>query len=162
MALSPRLRTQLLTGLATTACAGLGTLAADPESAYYRGLDKPSWTPPKPAFPILWTSLYADLSVTSGSVISDLEDAGERQAADAYRRAFGLNLVLNVVWGWLFWRSRRPVLAAVGAGALAASGADLTRRAAQAGPGRAAALAPYAVWCAVATALSTSVARRNR
>ena len=48
-----------------------------------------------------------------------------------------------------------------GAAALAASSADLTRRGAKAGPGKAIGLGAYAAWCTFATALSAQIVRLN-
>ena len=147
---------------ATTACATLGSLATDPGSHWYRGLDLPDWQPPPIAFPVAWTALYVDLALASGLTVTELERAGESEQAAAYWRAFAVNLVLNAGWSVLFWRGRRPALAALGAAALTASSADLARRAGHGGRRHALALAPYSGWCAFATALSADIARRNR
>jgi len=48
------------------------------------------------------------------------------------------------------------------AGLLAASSADLVRRAADADPKLGVALAPYPLWCSFATVLSTGIWRLNR
>ena len=42
------------------------------------------------------------------------------------------------------------------------SNAELIRRVARTDPRAAAALTPYALWCAFATVLNASIARRNR
>ena len=69
--------------------------------------------------------------------------------------------MLNAGWSGLFFRAHHLPLATAGAAVLAGSSVDLARRAAQAGPGKAAALGAYAAWCTFATALSAAVARRN-
>lgn len=172
------------TAAATAATAGLGGLATDPESRWYKALRKPDWQPPALAFPIVWTALYADLAVSSavaldsvapGSVALDrtagpadgpqpgrgesVED--RKRSLRAYRRALAANFVLNAGWSWLFWRSRRPWLAAGEAAVLAVSSADLVRRTYRLHRGAGVALAPYALWCGFATALSTAIARLN-
>lgn len=73
-----------------------------------------------------------------------------------------MNLALNAGWSRLFWRSRRPWLAAAECAVLAVSSADLVRRTSRASRGAGLALAPYAAWCAFATALSTTIAVKNR
>jgi translocator protein len=144
-------------GVVATAVAG--SLATDPDSPWYRALDKPTWQPPPVAFPVVWTALYADIAATSAAVLSDgASTAAERRA---YRVALAANLVLNAGWSWLFFRSHRPWLAAAECLTLTASSADLVRRTARVRPGAGAALAPYAAWCAFATVLSTAIARRN-
>lgn len=154
--------TLLATSAATAATAVVGSIATDPGSAWYRGLDLPPWQPPTIAFPVVWTGLYADIAGTSASVIRSLEDSGRGEQARAYRRALGVNLTLNAGWSILFWRSRRLDIATAEAALLALSSADLTRRARAAGNGHAGLLAPYAVWCGFATVLTAAIARRNR
>lgn len=155
-------RTLAETTIATTAAAVVGALATDPDSAWYEGLDKPSWQPPSAAFPLVWTPLYGVIAGTSASVIRTLEDRGEHRRAAAYRRSLGVNLALNAGWSVLFWRGRRLGVTTAEAALLAAGSTDLARRAREAGDGHGAALAPYAVWCTFATVLSGAIARRNR
>jgi translocator protein len=94
-----------------------------------------------------------------------LDSAAEQGSAAgrvrAYQGALAANLVLNATWSWLFWRSRRPWLAAAEAALLAASSAELVRRTYRLNPRAGAALAPYAAWCGFATVLSASIARLN-
>ncbi|GAB2676968.1 TspO/MBR family protein [Thalassiella azotivora] len=154
-----RLSTLLRTGLACAATATLGAVATDPDSRWYRSLDRPDWQPPAPVFPLVWTPLYADLAVASAAVLSD--DAAPAAGRAAYARSLAVNLTLNAGWSWLFWRARRPWLAAAECAVLAASSADLARRAGAVRPGAGAALAPYAAWCGFATVLSSAIAHRN-
>ncbi|MPV88972.1 tryptophan-rich sensory protein [Georgenia ruanii] len=149
------------TATAVVATAVAGSVATEPQSPWYLALDKPACQPPPAAFPVVWTALYADLALASAAALDELAAAGRPGEARAYRRALAANLVLNASWSWLFWRARRPWLAAAECAVLAASSAGLVRRAARARPGAAAALAPYAAWCGFATALSAALARRN-
>ncbi|AGF71737.1 TspO/MBR family protein [Corynebacterium halotolerans] len=153
-------RTLLKTGAAVGAAATVGTLLTDPENRWYKSLDKPSWQPPKAAFPIVWTSLYVDIAVVSALVIADAEEK-KPGSSKPFQKALAKNLVLNGSWSGLFFRSKRPWLAAAGSALLAVSSADLVRRAWKSSPQRGAALSPYAVWTGFATALSTEIARRN-
>ncbi len=152
--------TLMRTGAAVATCATIGTLLTDPENRWYKSLDKPSWQPPKAAFPIAWTTLYADIAVISALVIADAEKK-KRGSSKPFQKALGANLVLNGSWSGLFFRSKRPWLAAAGSAALAVSSADLVRRAWKSSPQRGLALSPYAGWTGFATALSTDIARRN-
>jgi len=145
------------TALAVTGTAVAGGLATDPSSSWYRTLDKPSWQPPPPAYGLVWTPLYADLAVVGARTLDRLPEP-ERTG---YRRALAVNLVLNAGWNWLFFKAHRPWLAAAECAVLVASSADLVRRTARSEPRAAAALAPYPVWCAFATALTVAIARRN-
>ena len=75
---------------------------------------------------------------------------------------YSANLALNTAWSGVFFRAHALVPSTVVAGVLALSSADLTRRAAKTGWGKAAALGVYTAWCGFATVLSGAVARRNR
>lgn len=143
------------------ACAVVGSFLSDPQNRWYRSLDLPSWQPPAAAFPIAWTALYADIAVTQSLVIADHLDAEDARSARADALALSANLVLNASWSGLFFRSRRPVLSTVVAGALAVSSADLVRRAWVSAPERGVLLSPYAGWTAFATVLNAAIARRN-
>ncbi|GGN06548.1 hypothetical protein GCM10009721_37790 [Terrabacter tumescens] len=155
------MRNLALTSAATVATVVVGSLATKPDSTWYRSLDLPDWQPPTIAFPVVWTALYADIAASSATALNAYDKAGDTTGRDAYLKAFGTNLALNAAWSVLFWRSRRPWVAAAEAALLTASSADLARRAGTASKGAGIALSPYAVWCGFATALSTAIARRN-
>ncbi len=146
---------------AVTGTAVAGGLATDPESTYYRTLDKPSWQPPPPVYGIVWTPLYADIAVSTGYAIARL--AEQRRTAERKRLigALGINLALNAGWSWLFFRFHRPWVAAAESAVLTLSSADLVRRVGAVERRAGIALAPYPVWCAFATALTVAIARRN-
>lgn len=159
-------RNLVLIGTATALTAVAGSIATKPESHWYKKLDLPSWQPPKAAFPIVWTALYVDIAGVSAATVTKFEQQGRTADAKAYRRALAANLLLNGAWSFLFWRGRTPALAAAEAAVLTLSSADLARRAGigtepdDARRGRL--MAPYPLWCGFATALSASIAWRNR
>jgi tryptophan-rich sensory protein len=155
------LRNLALTSAATVASAVVGGLATAPDSAWYRSLDLPDWQPPPVAFPLVWTPLYADIAASSAAVLNAYDRTGDTAGRNAYLRALGTNLALNTAWSIVFWRVRRPWAAAAEAALLAASSADLARRAGRVNRGAGIGLSPYAAWCAFATALSVAIARRN-
>ncbi len=148
--------------LAVAAAAGVGSLATQTDSRWYARLDKPRWQPPRAAFPIAWSSLYAVIAGVSAAHLTQLERESKTAERDGYRAALGGNLVLNALWSALFFRAHRLPLAVLEAAALTASSADLARRAGSTASRRRTLLLPYAGWCAFATALTTSLARRNR
>jgi tryptophan-rich sensory protein len=129
-----KLMTVVWTAAATAATAAAGGVATDPDSGWYSRLRKPRWQPPAIAFPVVWTALYADLAVSSAVALDSNggpDTPGGKTAQQeirAYRGALAANLVLNAAWSWLFWRSRRPWLAAAECAVLTASSADLVRR----------------------------------
>ncbi|MGB7509567.1 MAG: TspO/MBR family protein, partial [Mycobacterium sp.] len=117
---------------ASFAAAAAGALATRPavESPWFDRLKKPGFQPPRVAFPIAWNILYSDIAVVSASTIDTLNDRGDAEQARAYTRALAVNLVINAGWSWVFFNRKRLGAAAVGAGLLTASSADLARRAA--------------------------------
>lgn len=143
------------TSAAAGAAAVIGALA-NTRGAWYESLRKPAFQPPPVAFPLVWTPLYADIAITSAAVI----DRSSRPWA--YQRALAVNLVLNAAWTWIFFRARQPAWATAECAILAASSADLARRAYGVDRRAALALLPYAGWTAFATVLSGSIARLNR
>lgn len=163
--------TVVWTAAATAATAAAGGIATDPDGRWYRRLRKPDWQPPAIAFPVVWTALYADLAVTSAVALDSGGAAAgtpetpagrtRRRELAAYRGALAANLVLNAAWSWLFWRARRPWLAAAECAVLTVSSVDLVRRTHRLNRGAGVSLAPYALWCGFATVLSTAIARLN-
>ena len=156
-------KTILGTALATAAAAAAGSVASRKGvETWYPKLRKPPYNPPNAVFPIAWTTLYADIAVTSAATIDRFRADGEDGKANAYIAALGANLVLNAGWSWVFFKMHKLGPAVIAAGALTASSADLARRAADADPKFGAALAPYPLWCSFATLLSAGIWRRNR
>jgi len=151
------------TTLAVATAAGTGSVASSKAiPVWYARLRKPPYQPPRIAFPLVWTTLYADIAAASAVTLDRFRAAGQRDKARGYAAALGVNLVLNAGWSWLFFRYHKLGASAVGAAALTASSADLVRRAAQADPRAGRALTPYPLWCAFATVLATHVWRLNR
>jgi benzodiazapine receptor len=152
-------RTLVATGAAVAACVALGSIASrEIDSPWYARLRKPALQPPAVTFPIVWTTLYADIAITSATALDRLEGAERR----AYVRALALNLVLNAGWSWVAFKGHRLGWAIPTAAVLAASSTDLVRRTWRADPRAGAALAPYAAWCSFATVLSGALWRANR
>lgn len=59
------------TSLAVAAAAGATSLAgakADPR--WYARLRQPAYQPPRAAFPLAWTTLYADIAATSAAALA--------------------------------------------------------------------------------------------
>lgn len=158
-------RTATRVGAGVLACAVAGSVLTTPDSPWYRALRKPAWQPPAAALPIVWTALYGTVWAAGSSAICELAESDAPgqgpEAAPRLGRALAVNLALNTAWSGLFFRAHTLRTAAVGAGLLAASSADLARRAAPAGAGKAAGFGAYAAWCAFATALTAEVARLN-
>jgi tryptophan-rich sensory protein len=158
-----RLPTLIGTALATATAAVVGSVASRAGvETWYPTLKKPGYVPPNAVFPIAWTSLYADIAVTSASTIDQLRAQGDEAKTRAYLAALGTNLVLNAGWSWLFFKSHKLGASAVTAGVFTASSADLARRTARVNPKAGLALTPYPLWCSFATVMSTDIWRLNK
>ncbi|WNM29964.1 TspO/MBR family protein [Streptomyces sp. Li-HN-5-11] len=143
---------------AVTATAVTGARAVDADSAWYAALRKPSWQPPPWAFGAVWTPLYASIAWAAGHALGRTTTRRERTALAA---SLAVNLSLNAGWNWLFFARRSPVAGLADTLLLDLSNADLLRRTGRTDRAAARALIPYAAWCAFATALNASIARRN-
>lgn len=151
------------TTLSVGATSGIGSIASQPRiTRWYSRLRKPSYVPPNGVFPIAWTTLYADIAVTSATAIDRLRTAGRDNEARNYVVALATNLILNAGWSWLFFKYQKLGASAIGAAVLTASSADLARRTAAADPRAGAALVPYPLWCAFATVMSSHIWVLNR
>ncbi len=132
------------------------------QSDWYEDLRKPSFQPPRQAFPIVWPLLYADIAAVSAGTVDTLNDKGRHDEARAYSMLLVLNLILNGGWTWLFFSRRKLGASAFTAAALAVSSADLTRRAVRTRGTGAGVLGLYPLWCAFATLLSSRIWWLNR
>lgn len=150
--------TYALTSAAAGVAAAVGARTVDPGSSWYRGLAKPSWQPPPRAFGLAWTPLYASIAWAGGHA---LRRTRGRQR-NALAASLATNLAVNTAWNWMFFGLRSPRAGLAGTLLLDLSNAELIRRMARTDPRAAAALVPYALWCAFATILNADIARRNR
>jgi benzodiazapine receptor len=159
-----RISTLIATGMSVAATAAVGSLASRPAvgSNWYAQLRRPRYQPPAVVFPVVWPVLYADIAVVSAATIDELHDREDTPKLRAYLTALALNLVLNGGWSWLFFNRRAFAASAAVAAGLAASSADVTRRAIAVRGAAAAPLSLYPIWCAFATALSIHIWLLNR
>jgi translocator protein len=104
------LRSLLILGGALALCFGagqLGALATGPNLApWYASLEKPWFNPPNLAFPVAWSILYALMAVALWRIVM-LSDGPARRGAVL---AFMVQLALNVLWSFLFFGARSPLL----------------------------------------------------
>jgi tryptophan-rich sensory protein len=151
------------TTLSVGATSGIGSIASQPQiTRWYSRLRKPSYVPPNGVFPVAWTTLYADIAVTSATAIERLRATGRDREARNYVVALAANLILNAGWSWLFFKYQKLGASAIGAAVLAVSSADLGRRTAAADPRAGVALLPYPLWGAFATVMSAHIWVLNR
>lgn len=124
---------------------------------WYRALDKPPWTPPGWVFGPAWTLLYLSMGVAAWLV---WRERGVQRAALPLA-VFGLQLVLNGLWSWLFFGLRRPGLALAEIAVLWAAIAATVAVFWGVRPLAGALLLPYLGWVTFATALNAEIWRRN-
>ena len=125
---------------------------------WFEALEKPRWMPPNWAFPVVWTILYAANAYAGWLVFSRLGWSPEGIFAMSL---YGVSLILNAAWSWIFFGLKRLWSATVEAGLLFISVALQILVFFSVEPLAGVILLPYLVWVAVATALANSVRRRN-
>lgn len=87
------------------AAGGLGAIATTPEiDGWYRTIEKPTWTPPGYLFGPVWTTLYIMMAIAAWLI---WRKAGTKAAAIPLT-LFGVQLMLNVAWSWIFFGLHQP------------------------------------------------------
>lgn len=136
-------------------CAAAGTTGAIfKPGPWYDALQKPTWTPPNWAFPVVWTTLYVLMSY-AGMRVALAPGAGLALAL------WGLQLALNTLWTPVFFGLRRLRGGLVIIGALWLSVAAMTWAFFQVDWIAGLALVPYLAWVSVAAGLNFAVWRLN-
>lgn len=122
--------------------------------AWYEGLDKPPWTPPKWLFPVAWTTLYVLMSIAAARVVH-MPGAGIALAF------WALQIALNTLWTPVFFGLRHlkagMVIILLLWLAVAATMVSLFTLDTVSGL----MFVPYLVWVSVASMLNYSVWQRN-
>lgn len=140
-----------------TAAAALGSLASIDAPQFYAALTRPDWAPPAWVFGPAWTVLYTLMAISAWLVWRQPSSARVRTALTL----FMVQLVLNVLWSWLFfgWRLGLPSVVEIVLlwASIAATIIVFWRIHRLA----AALLLPYLAWVTFAAALNFSVWRMN-
>lgn len=138
-----------------TACFAAGTTGAVfSPGAWYRSLNKPSWTPPDWVFPVTWTTLYL-LMAFAGARVGMMDDNGYAMAL------WSLQIALNALWTPIFFGLRRLRFALGVIAALWISVAATTLALFSVDTWAGLAFVPYLIWVTIASALNFSVWRLN-
>lgn len=127
----------------TTATLGSQYTQQSVRSPWYSCI-RPGFAPPNWVFPVVWTLLYISLAIAMG--LSILRDS------PLLTVLHGLNLLLNVIWCWMFFGRRELGMGLgviVGNVGVAVAIASITRI-----PTVRWLMAPYIVWLIFATALN--------
>lgn len=94
---------------------GLGYIAGQVTqtsvSSWYPTLNKPAFTPPNELFPIAWGLLYILMGVAAGLVWSRMDM--QREEVRKGLKFFAVQLALNMLWSYLFFGLKNPLLALV-------------------------------------------------
>ena len=143
-------------------CLGVGILGgAVTQTAiedWYAALTKPAFTPPNWIFPSVWAVLYILMAVAAWRIWRTVGAPDVRRDA---LRMFGMQLLLNLAWPFIFFGAKSPLAALIVI--LVLEFAILWTMLVFARLDRPAAwlLAPYAAWVAFATALNAAIVALN-
>ncbi|PIV32771.1 MAG: sensory protein [Lysobacterales bacterium CG02_land_8_20_14_3_00_62_12] len=85
--------------LLSFAAAAIGALASVQAATFYQQLAQPSWAPPSAVFGPVWSMLYAMMGIAAWLV---WREGGWRRQRGVLT-LFVLQLVVNVLWSWLFF-----------------------------------------------------------
>ena len=87
---------------------GIGALATTPNiDSWYASIIKPSFNPPNWIFGPVWTFLF----LLMGIALYFVWTSKQNKARTIGLRVFGIQLILNIVWSYLFFAMHRPDLA---------------------------------------------------
>ncbi|KAJ8257366.1 hypothetical protein GJAV_G00184840 [Gymnothorax javanicus] len=127
---------------------------------WYPTLNKPSWTPPNGAFPVVWTCLYTSMGYGSYLVWKELGGFRE-EGALVPLGLYGLQLALNWAWTPTFFGAHKLKAALIDnvllmgtVGATMVSWYPISRTATLL-------MTPYLLWLCLATSLSYCIWRDN-
>jgi translocator protein len=89
--------------------ASIGSLFTTPNvNSLWYNLIKPTITPPNFVFPIVWSLLFFLIAVSLYLALTSTKDKLIRKKIGI---VFGINLLLNALWSFLFFELRNPAFA---------------------------------------------------
>jgi translocator protein len=121
---------------------------------WYESLRKPGWTPPKWAFPVVWTILYVMIGYAGWLVWT-------AAGWSLPMMLWALQMVTNALWSYFFFGMRRMDIALVDVAVLWLSIAFFIVTAWSVAPLASLLFVPYLAWVTAAAALNHSVRRLN-
>lgn len=125
--------------------------------AWYETIARPSWNPPNWVFPVVWPVLYVLIAV-SGWLVWQARDRGCVRSAFII---YGLQLILNAAWMWIFFELHALHLATMEIALLAATIAVNVVLFWRIRPLAGILLLPYLAWVAFAAVLTATIWRLN-
>lgn len=91
------------------AAAAIGGIGSANAPVFYRELSLPAFAPPAWWFGPVWTTLYTLMGIGAYLIWRRREQAGAQRAL----QIFAVQLVLNVLWSWIFFAWYQGALAFV-------------------------------------------------
>jgi translocator protein len=159
-AAAPQGRWLMLLGILAVVAvvAALGAIASLEARDFYAQLVKPAWAPPSGVFSPVWTLLYLMMALAAWLVWLSL---GSLRAAAVPLGLFAVQLALNGLWSWLFFKWHLGLWAVIEVCLLWMAILITMTRFWQVRWLAGALLAPYLAWVAFATALTAAEWRLN-
>lgn len=149
------MRTGIAVLIGIVLCEAVGALAGvatqSSVNTWYPTLAKPGFTPPDWLFAPVWITLYAMMGIAAGVVWTK---RGKQRGVRPALVAFGVQLVLNAAWSFVFFGAQSIGGGLVVIVLLLAAIAETIRRMAPLSRWAAMLLVPYLLWVAYATALN--------
>ncbi len=125
---------------------------------WYVQLVRPEWNPPSWVFAPVWTLLYVVMAVAAWLYTVR---AGSLSAASRGLTLFGVQLVLNAAWSWLFFGFRAPAAALVEILVLWVAILATTREFFALRRSAGWLMVPYLLWVSFAALLNAAIWRLN-
>ncbi len=125
---------------------------------WYRNLHKPAWTPPDVAFGVIWTLIFALVTVSGVTAWTGARTQTRREWIIGL---FALNGFLNILWSLLFFRLQRPDWALIEVAPFWLSIAVLIGFIGRFSRLGSVLLTPYLVWVSIAALLNYDVVHLN-
>ena len=128
---------------------------------WYDGLEKPPWNPPEWVFGPVWTCLYIAMAIAAHRIWWRRSEGTHRQQTHRALALWGVQLVLNALWSWLFFGLHLPALALAEMTLLLAAIAATTLMFWRLDRVSGWLLAPYLAWVGYALTLNAAIAWLN-
>lgn len=153
------LAVSLVVPLAAGGVGSIPTFKAIP--GWYRGLRKPSWTPPSWLFAPVWNALYIMMGLAAWLVWRSDRGDEDRERRTALT-LFGIQLGFNALWSLVFFGLRSPGLALAEIAVLWSLISMTTARFYRVRPLAGLLMLPYLLWTTFATGLNAAIWWLNR
>lgn len=147
----------IVASLAALLVAAMGATITD-LGPWYQSLVKPGWTPPDELVPIVWTLVYAAITVAA---VDAWRAAPNAVVSQTLVGLFALNAILNIAWSVAFFRLQRPDWALYLLGALWLSTLVTAFYCSRFSRSAGLWLAPYLIWLTVFAVLNWQIAELN-